>query len=351
MATAIQSGLGQPISLGQQPVVVSASIGIVWAASHYQSGTEILRDADTAMYRAKSRGRACYEVFDPEMHQEMLHRLNLEHDLRQALQDHQLQVYFQPQVDLATGQWVGLEALARWPHPTQGMISPQVFIPIAEESGLIGAIGEWVLRVTCEQLRQWQLQFPHISIYGSVNVASQQLQRPGFIDMVDRVLADTGLYPAYLQLEITERALIEDTVHSVEVLTTLRQRNIALSLDDFGTGYSSLSYLQRFSLDVLKIDKSFVQESQPDNSQPEAMGIIRAILGLAQAMDMTVVAEGVETAYQHQLLHQLGCQVGQGYYFAPPLPAADITALLQEGGYTRLDTPPSELTSRLSASG
>ena len=328
VAIAIQTGLEQPIALAPQPVVVSASMGIVWLAPHYQSGTELVRDAEIAMYRAKSQGRACYEVFDPEMHQEVLHRLNLEHDLRQALETDQLQVYFQPQVDLATGQWVGVEALVRWPHPTQGMIGPQVFIPIAEESGLIGAIGEWVLRATCAQLRQWQQQFPDIPLYGSVNVASQQIQRPGFIAMVDRALADSGLAPTCLHLEITERALIEDTVHSAEVLATLRQRHIFLSLDDFGTGYSSLSYLQRFSLDVLKIDKSFVQAIQPDNSQPEAMGIIRAILGLAQAMDMTVVAEGIETDYQHQLLHQMGCQVGQGYHFAHPLPATGITAHL-----------------------
>ncbi len=340
VATAIQAGLEQPIRLDQQSVVVSASIGIVWSAAHYQNGTEILRDADTAMYRAKRRGRACYEVFDPEMHQEMLHRLHLEHDLRHALEADQLQVYFQPQVNLVTGQWLGLEALARWPHPDQGMISPQVFIPIAEESGLIGAIGEWVLRATCHQLRQWQQQFPDIPLYASVNVASQQLQRPGFIDIVDRALSASGLAPNCLHLEITERALLEDTAHSAAVLATLRQRQILLSLDDFGTGYSSLSYLQRFPLDVLKIDKSFVQNLSPDHSQPEAMSIIRAILGLAQAMDMTVVAEGIETAYQHQLLCQLGCQTGQGYFFAHPLSAADITSLLQEGGYTRLDSQP-----------
>ena len=328
MATAIQTGLAQPIALGEQSVVISASMGIVWSAGQYRNGSEILRDADTAMYRAKSRGRACYEVFDPEMHREMLHRLTLEHDLRQAIEADQLQVYYQPQVDLANGQWLGVEALARWPHPKWGMISPQVFIPIAEEAGLIQAVGEWVLWATCHQLQRWHRQFPQRSLYASVNVASQQIQRSDFLDTIDQVLEGTALDPAFLHLEITERALMEDTDHTAEVLAGLRQRGIQINLDDFGTGYSSLSYLHRFPVDVLKIDQSFVGQIQPDNSQPEALGIIRAILNLAQGMGMQVVAEGVETDYQRQQLAQMGCPVGQGYYFARPLPADAITPRL-----------------------
>ncbi len=328
VATAIQTGLAHPIHLENQPVVISASIGIVWSAGYYQSGTEILRDADTAMYRAKSRGRACYEVFDPEMHQEMLHRLTLEHDLRRAIETDQLQVYYQPQVDLATGQWLGVEALARWPHPERGMISPQVFIPIAEEAGLIQAVGEWVLWATCHQLQQWHRQFPDQPLYASVNVASQQLQRSDFLNTIDQVLAGTALDPAFLHLEITERALIEDTAHTAEVLAGLRQLGIQVNLDDFGTGYSSLSYLHRFPVDVLKIDQSFVGQIQPDHPQSEALGIIRAILNLAQGMGMQVVAEGVETDYQRQQLAQMGCPMGQGYYFARPLPAETITQRL-----------------------
>jgi diguanylate cyclase (GGDEF)-like protein/PAS domain S-box-containing protein len=329
VATAIQTGLAQPIHLEDQPVVISASIGIVWSAGHYQSGTEILRDADTAMYRAKSRGRACYEVFDPEMHQEMLHRLTLEHDLRRAIKTDQLQVYYQPQVDLATGQWLGVEALARWPHPERGMISPQVFIPIAEDAGLIQAVGEWVLWATCHQLQQWHRQFPDQPLYASVNVASQQLQQSDFLNTIDQVLAGTALDPAFLHLEITERALIEDTAHTAEVLAGLRQLGIQINLDDFGTGFSSLSYLHRFPVDVLKIDQSFVGQIQPDHPQAEALGIIRAILNLAQGMGMHVVAEGVETDYQRQQLAQMGCPVGQGYYFARPLPVEAITQHLK----------------------
>ncbi|MFH7244751.1 MAG: EAL domain-containing protein [Spirulina sp.] len=328
VATAMQTGLARPIDLGEQSVVISASIGIVWSAGYYQSGTEILRDADTAMYRAKSRGRACYEVFDPEMHREMLHRLTLEHDLRRAIETDQFQVYYQPQVDLATGQWLGVEALARWPHPERGMISPQVFIPIAEETGLIQAVGEWVLWATCYQLQQWHRQFPQQPLYASVNVASQQLQQSDFLETIDQVLEGTALDPAFLHLEITERALIEDTPHTAEVLAGLRQRGIQVNLDDFGTGYSSLSYLHRFPVDVLKIDQSFVGQIQPDNPQPEALGIIRAILNLAQGMGMQVVAEGVETDYQRQQLAQMGCPMGQGYYFARPLPAETITQRL-----------------------
>ena len=325
IATVIQTGLAQPIDLREQSVVISASIGIVWSAGQYRSGSEILRDADTAMYRAKSRGRACYEVFDPEMHQEMLHRLTLEHDLRQAIDTDQLQVYYQPQVDLVSGAWLGVEALARWPHPQQGMISPQVFIPIAEETGLIQAVGEWVLWATCHQVQHWHHQFPRRPLYASVNVASQQLQRSDFLDTIDQVLAGTALDPTSLHLEITERALIDDTSHIANVLAGLRQRGIQISLDDFGTGYSSLSYLHRFPVDVLKIDQSFVGKIQPDPPQPEAIGIIRAILNLAQSMGMQVVAEGVETDYQRQQLTEMGCPVGQGYYFARPLPADDIT--------------------------
>ncbi|QQE65652.1 two-component system response regulator [Leptolyngbya sp. BL0902] len=330
MATAIQTGLAHPISLEDQSVVISASIGIVWSAGYYRSGSEILRDADTAMYRAKSRGRACYEVFDPEMHQEMLHRLTLEHDLRQAIETDQLQVYYQPQVDLATGRWLGVEALARWPHPERGMISPQIFIPIAEEAGLIQAVGEWMLWATCHQLQRWHRQFPDRALYASVNVASQQLQRADFLDTLDQVLAGTSLDPALLHLEITERALIDDTAHTAQVLASLRQRQIQISLDDFGTGYSSLSYLHRFPVDVLKIDQSFVGKMQPDAPQPEALGIIRAILNLAQGMGMQVVAEGVETDYQRQQLLHMGCPVGQGYYFARPLPAEAITHRLNQ---------------------
>lgn len=329
VATAIQAGLAHPIDLGEQSVVISASIGIVWSAGHYQSGTEILRDADTAMYRAKSRGRACYEVFDPEMHQEMLHRLTLEHDLRRAIETDQIQVYYQPQVDLATGQWLGVEALARWNHPERGMVSPQIFIPIAEESGLIHALGEWVLWTVCHQLQQWHRQFPHLSLYASVNVASQQFQRSDFLDIIDQVLAGTALVPTYLHLEITERALMEDTAHTAEVLAGLRRRGLQINLDDFGTGYSSLSYLHRFPVDVLKIDQSFVGQIQPDHPQTEALGIIRAILNLAQGMGMQVVAEGVETDYQRQHLAQMGCPVGQGYYFARPLPVEAITQHLK----------------------
>ncbi|MEB3290048.1 MAG: EAL domain-containing protein, partial [Leptolyngbya sp.] len=330
VATAIQTGLAQPIPLGDQPVVISASIGIVWSAGQYRSGTDILRDADTAMYRAKSQGRNCYEVFDPEMHREMLHRLTLEHDLRQAIETDQLQVYYQPQVDLTTGQWLGVEALARWPHPERGMISPQIFIPIAEEAGLIQAVGEWVLWSSCHQLQAWHRQFPHIPLYASVNVASQQLQRSDFLDLIDQVLAGTALNPASLHLEITERALIDDTAHVAEVLAGLRQRGIHVSLDDFGTGYSSLSYLHRFPVNMLKIDQSFVGKLQPDSPQTEALGIIRAILSLAQSMGMQVVAEGVETEYQRQQLLQMGCPVGQGYFFSRPLSVDAMTQDLRQ---------------------
>jgi diguanylate cyclase (GGDEF)-like protein/PAS domain S-box-containing protein len=340
VAITIQNQLSQAISLDEHTVVVSASIGLVWSAAHYHSATEILRDADIAMYRAKGQGRDRYEIFDPEMHREILHRLNLEHELRQSIEHQQLQVYFQPLINLKTGEIVGFESLSRWCHPDHGMISPETFIAIAEETGLIVAIGEWVLWETCRQLKQWQEQFPALRLLASINVASRQLQQSSFVTTIDEVLNATGITADCLQLEITESALIEDTDYTSQVLASLRQRQVRLSLDDFGTGYSSLSYLQRFPVNSLKIDKSFVGRVQPSlNSQEEAMGIIRAIVGLAQAMNLTVVPEGIETYHQFTVLRQIGCQVGQGYYFSRPLPADDITTHLRQGWRFQVHQP------------
>ena len=331
IASLIQKQLSQPIVLQRQTVVTSASIGIVWGGHHYQRGEEMLRDADIAMYRAKAQGRACYAIFDPAMHAEMLQRLQLEHELRLALDRNQLQVYYQPQIEITTGKIIGIEALMRWHHPQQGAISPQIFIPIAEETGLILPLGDWILQQTCQQLCQWQHQFPHLPLYAGVNVATQQLQQPDFIETLEGILAETGLAGDCLHLEITENSLLADTEQVGQTLVAIRQHQIRLSIDDFGTGYSSLSYLQRFPVDSLKIDQSFVRQIQPDTgSQSEAMGIIRTILALASSMNMEVVAEGIETDWQLNTLRQLGCRVGQGYWFAPPLPGANITDLLTQ---------------------
>jgi len=332
MAEAIQKQLLQPFRLGHQDVGVTASVGIAWASDHYETGAELVRDADIAMYRAKANGPGRYEIFDRAMHGHILQQLQIENDLRQALQRQELRVHYQPIIALASGRLVGFEALVRWQHASQGMITPDVFIPIAEESGLIHSLGEWVLRTVCQQLHQWQPPSPPTtpSLYCTVNVATQQLHQASFMAQLDAILAETQVPGYSLQLEITEGALLQDTAAVEQRLRSLQDRHISIVIDDFGTGYSSLSYLQRFPIDTLKIDKSFIGQLQPQlTERSEPMAIVRAILSLANTMGISVVAEGVETPYQLNMLRQLGCDMAQGYLLAPPLPLEEATALLQ----------------------
>jgi EAL domain-containing protein (putative c-di-GMP-specific phosphodiesterase class I) len=286
----------------------------------------MLRDADIAMYRAKEMGKARYAIFDQRMYAQTLKLLKLESDLRQALDYQEFLLHYQPIISLITGELTGFEALIRWQHHKRGLVSPGEFIPIAEDTGLIVPLGEWVLREACRQMQTWQLKFPAVpSLKISVNLASKQLREPNFIKQLDSILEETGLEGSCLRLEITETMLMDNFKDTLDVLFSIRERNIQLSIDDFGQGYSSLSYIHRFPVDILKIDRAFVNRMNCDRENFE---IVRTITTLAHTLGMAVVAEGVETAEQLQQLQTLGCEFGQGYFFSRPLDVPSATAII-----------------------
>jgi EAL domain-containing protein (putative c-di-GMP-specific phosphodiesterase class I) len=290
---------------------------------------ELLRDADVAMYRAKSAGPSQYEVFDPEMNARALERLSLETDLWQAVSRGELRVHYQPKVHLSTQKIVGLEALVRWEHPVHGTISPGVFIPLAEETGLILTIGQWVLREACRQARVWQGQSEDGSgLQMSVNLSSRQLQQPNLVQEIADILKETDLDPRLLKLEITESVVMSDAESTIRALRELKSLGVQLAIDDFGTGYSSLSYLRRFPVDTLKIDRSFISNLGINIEDTE---IVRAIINLAKTLGLEVTAEGVETLEQVNQLNDLSCDWGQGFYFARPMPGDAISALIENG--------------------
>jgi diguanylate cyclase (GGDEF)-like protein len=307
-------------------VFTTASIGIAFNNNNYQKADEMLRDADLSMYYAKEQGKARYAVFDPSMHTLAMQRLHLENDLRKAIEQEEFEVYYQPITSLAEGKLNGFEALVRWNHPQRGLVSPIDFIPIAEETGLIVPIGNWVLKKACQQLKIWQQKFPeHSSLKMSVNISGKQIREPDMIQIIDNILAETGLDGSQLKLEITESILIDNIEAATKMLLELRERHIQLSMDDFGTGYSSLSYLHRFPVNTLKIDKSFVNRLHSSDHHSE---IVRAIVTLAHILNMDVVAEGIETTAQLAKLKLLNCEQGQGYFFAKPLTTKDAEKLI-----------------------
>ena len=316
----INQQLKSPFNLNSQTVLSSASIGIALSSTGYENSSQILRDADIAMYRAKEKGKACYEVFDQVMYLETLKAIELERDLHLALKRNEFTLHYQPIFSLKKSSLVGFEALIRWQHPEKGFISPQDFISIAEDTGLIIPIGNWLLKEACQQLRCWQQKFVMIreidSLKISVNLASQQIKDTDFIQKLDLVLAETGLDANSLKLEITERVLVDSGQNTQNTLSEIKRRNIKLSIDDFGTGYSSLSYLSRFPIDNLKIDRSFVDRLNSDN---ESFEIVKTIINLANVLQVDAIAEGVETVEQVKQLQTLGCEYAQGYLFAKPL--------------------------------
>ncbi len=326
VAKRLNKELTLPFCVNEHQIFINASIGIVSETKDYQQPETILRDADTAMYHAKGSGKACYQVFDPALHTRAQKILELETDLRLALERQEFMVYYQPIVCLATGSITGFEALLRWHHSEKGLISPAEFIPVAEETRLIIPIGMWVLREVCRQLRAWQNRYPHQqSVTISVNLSVKQFFHPDLIDQIDQVLATTGLDGRNLKLEITESALIENDRVANDLLQQLRSRQIHLSIDDFGTGYSSLSYLHRFPIDTLKIDRSFISRIGKNG---ENLEIVKAIVTLAHHLGMTVTAEGVETAQQFAQLRALRCELAQGYLFSKPLTPELAEAML-----------------------
>jgi len=325
-ADRMMKALAPPFIIGGKEVFTSVSIGIALSNSAYEQAEEILRDADTAMYRAKSMGKARYEVFDADMRASVMARLQLETDLRRALERREFRNFYQPIVALDSGEIAGFEALLRWQHPTRGLLGPIEFIPVAEETGLIRELGWWNLREACRQISEWRagsIAHHHLTI--SVNLSAKQFLQPNLVEDIRKLLAELALPPEALKLEITESTVMADPSGAVEMLQQIKSLGICLAIDDFGTGYSSLSYLHRFPLDTLKIDRSFIS-GMGDGG--EGMEIARTILPMANNLRLDVVAEGVETVQQVDLLKKLQCKYGQGYYFSRPLSAEGTTALL-----------------------
>ncbi|HEX8922678.1 MAG TPA: EAL domain-containing protein, partial [Pyrinomonadaceae bacterium] len=328
VADRLQKALGLPFNLNGHEVFATVSIGIALSSTGYDRPEEVLRDADTAMYRAKMLGKARHEVFDKTMHARAMNLLQMESDLRRAIERKEFILHYQPIVALETGKISGFEALIRWQHPERGFVSPDDFIPIAEETGLIIPIGQWVLEEACRQIHEWQEEFPQYPpLQISVNLSSKQFVNSSLIDQIRRVLRETGVEPHSLKLEITESVVMENFESAIEMLNQLRTLGIELSIDDFGTGYSSLSYLHRFPISTLKIDRSFVSRMSDNNENGE---IVRTIMMLARSLKMDVVAEGVETQDQLSQLAMLECEYGQGYYFSKPLNVTGAAKLLAD---------------------
>jgi diguanylate cyclase (GGDEF)-like protein/PAS domain S-box-containing protein len=331
VAQRVHDELSVPFNLNGHEVFTSVSIGIVLSTTEFDRPEDLLRGADIAMYRAKGLGKACHEVFDTAMHTRVVALMQLENDLRRAIERHELQLYYQPIVALTTGKIVGFEALVRWQHPDRGLISPAKFVPIAEETGLIIPLGQWVLKEACRQLKAWQQAFPHTPpLTVSVNLSSRQFSRHSLIGEIRNALDSSGLDPSHLKLEITETAIMENTESAMDMLLQIKEMGIQLSVDDFGTGYSSLGYLYRFPMDLLKIDRSFISRVDVDG---EKLELVRTIITLAWNLGMDVIAEGVETTKQLAQLKALKCEYAQGYLFSKPLSVADVGVLLSDASH------------------
>ena len=327
VANQIINEMAKPINFNNQKVFITTSIGIVISTIGYNSPEDLLRDADIAMYSAKANGRNRYEIFDPAMREKIMRRLAMESELRQALEHQELRIHYQPIVSLDNGHLVGFEALVRWQHPEHGLISPNEFIPLAEETGLITLIDRWVLRQACAQLCAWIKKFEiDTSLSLSVNISPRHFTQPDLVAEVSKILKETGLKPERLKLEITENALISNIESTNEVIAQLQSLGVQIQIDDFGVGYSSLSYLSNFPIDALKIDQSFVCAMMEDDNN---LNIVNAIVELTERLRLGVIAEGVETENQLNHLLKIGCKYGQGYLFSLPLDAKAITVLLE----------------------
>lgn len=327
-AERIMACLQAPVTVAGHDIVVTPSIGIAVSSPEHEGPDELLREADVAMYRAKGTGKARYHVFDASLGIGSGARLQLESDLRQAVDRNELLLHYQPVIDLATGRIRGMEALVRWNHPDRGLLLPCEFIPIAEETGLILPIGTWVLSEACRQAHEWHTIYPdHADLVMSVNLSMRQFQLPNLVAQVAATLRRTGLAGSGLLLEITETMMIHDPNAAVTAIQALKDLQVHVAIDDFGTGYSGLSYLKRLPVDLLKVDRSFVTGLESELAETE---ILSAVIKLAHALDMRIVAEGVENGVQAQKLRALDCNYAQGYYFSPPLSAAAATTLLED---------------------
>ncbi len=321
--------LATPFHINQYHLHTTASIGLVMGRPDYKAPEELLRDADTAMYRAKGLGKNCFEIFNPTMYEEISQRLNLELEMWQAVEHGDFTLAYQPIFHLRSKKLVGFETLLRWPHSTKGAISPEDFIPIAEETGLIIPLGTWTLQTACQQLHQWIQARPDLfrhPINLSVNLSSKQFSQTNLVDQISKIVQANKIPGNWLKLEITESVLMEYLQSAREMLQQLKQHGIQVVIDDFGTGYSSLSYLSHLPLDGIKIDRSFVQNM---DKTPENLEVVDAIISLAQILKLDVVAEGIETEAQLAMLTKLECSHGQGYWYSPPMPAELVLPFME----------------------
>jgi diguanylate cyclase (GGDEF)-like protein len=330
----------EPVEIQGRHVTGSVSVGVVMAEPH-QDAEVVLRNADLAMYRAKHRGKDQWELYKSGMHLQVLARLDLKADLQSALSARQFELWYQPVVRLKDGTIIGAEALVRWRHPRRGLVSPEEFVPLAEETGAVVPLGRWVLEESCARASGWQQRYPDEPFTISVNLSPVQLREPGFVDDVAAAVADAGLNPHRLLLELTEGVFVRDAEPTLEALRELRELGVRIAIDDFGTGYSSLSYLQRFPIDVIKVDKSFVDAL---GKGPQEAALARGVFLLARTLGATTVAEGIESAGQRADLLAMGCSLGQGYYFARPLTGEAFETLLAQRGRAGVNRPASVAT-------
>ncbi|OAB56908.1 diguanylate phosphodiesterase [Phormidium willei BDU 130791] len=322
LANTIQEELSYPFQLGSQENFTNVSVGIVLSHPNYEQPEHLLRDADSAMYQAKAKGKASQQIFDPRMYTQAMIRLQLETDLRRAIERGEFVLYYQPIISLPTREIAGLEALIRWQHPSRGLLLPGEFLPIAQDSDLMSHIDTWVLREACLQLRDWQenAAIPD-SIFMSTNLSVHNFLRDDITETIFDILVETGVSGHCLELEITEESIVSNPQRVNHILKELKHRNIKFSIDDFGTGYSSLSYLHQFSVDSLKIDRSFIERISPRGGLPGNTEIAQTIIQLAESLKLSVIAEGIETIDQLTILEDLNCNYGQGFYFSRPLAA------------------------------
>jgi diguanylate cyclase (GGDEF)-like protein len=323
-AEQILASLSNSIKVGGHEIFVHACMGIVTDSQHSQTPIEILRDGDTALQRAKAEGTEGYYIFQSDLHEAAIHKLDLENALNHAIKNEEFLLFYQPIINLNTNRIDGFEALIRWQRPNHGIISPEVFIPCLEETGMIVPVGKWVLQQAIQQLVIWQAEFGFLSM--SVNLATRQLNHPNFLADLDLVLQAAPLYPGCLKLEVTESGLIENQEKTLEKIHAIRERGLRISIDDFGTGYSSLSYLKQLPVDILKIDRCFIKDIGANGENSE---IAKAILYIGDALGMSIIAEGCETQAQVDFLRQLNCPYAQGYLFAKPMSSEDATHWLQ----------------------